>query len=130
MFKLLAYEHVGIRVSDRARSVAFYETLGFRMIEDLPEHQALEMASDNGVIINLIYNAQARARNILLDEPVKHPGVTHPAFVVDSLDAVVNRLNALGIRITEGPEMIGDRRRVCFIRDPDGTVLEFDEVLR
>lgn len=130
MFKLLSYEHVGIRVSDRAVSVAFYQNLGFDLVEDLPEHQALEMRSESGVYINLIYNAQPRKLNILLDEPVKHPGITHPAFVVDSLDALVDRLIALGVCITEGPEMIGDRRRVCFIRDPDGTVLEFDEILK
>lgn len=130
MFKLLAYEHVGIRVSNRSASVAFYQNLGFDLIEDLPEHQALEMRSESGVYINLIYNAQPRERNILLDEPVKHPGVTHPAFIVDSLDALIDRLIALGVYITEGPEMIGDRRRVCFIRDPDGTVLEFDEILK
>ena len=130
MFKILKYEHVGIRVSSREPAIAFYERLGFRVDVDQPEHQAVEMCNDAGIYINLIYNAQQRSRNILLDEPIKHPGVTHPAFVVDSLDAVMARLNELGVPITEGPVMIGDRRRVCFIRDQDGTVLEFDEILK
>ncbi|MEO1082054.1 MAG: hypothetical protein AAFY29_21025 [Pseudomonadota bacterium] len=34
-----------------------------------------------------------------------------------------------GIAITEGSLMIGERRRVLFIRDPDGNVLKFDELL-
>lgn len=130
MFKILNYEHVGIRVSSREAAIAFYQQLGFRVAADQPEHQAVEMCNAAGVYINLIYNAEKRSRNILLDEPIKHPGVTHPAFVVDSLDAVLARMRELGVAITEGPEMIGDRRRVCFIRDPDGTVLEFDEILK
>ena len=130
MFRILRYEHVGIRVSDRARAVAFYEKLGWRVESDLPEHQANEMVNDAGVFINLIFNGVRRdgGRNVLQDEPEKLPGVTHPAFVVDDLDALTGMLQREGIRITEGPIWIGERRRVCFIRDPDGTVLEFDEI--
>ncbi len=128
--KILAYEHVGIRVSDREQATAFYEKLGFRQRADFPEHQANEMATETGIFVNLIFNGVKRpdGRNILLDEPVKHPGVTHPAFVVDDLDAVVSLCRNEGIAITEGPVMIGERRRVLFIRDPDGNVLEFDEL--
>ncbi len=124
------YEHVGIRVSDRDEAVAFYEQLGFRLEEDLPEHRALVMATTGGTKINLIYNGRRRAAasNILMDESDKHPGVTHPAFVVSSLADAMARLEALGIAITEGPVDLG-ARRICFVRDPDGNVVEFDEML-
>ena len=46
---------------------------------------------------------------------------------MDALLALCAREN---IRITEGPLMIGTRRRVCFLRDPDGTVLEFNELMK
>jgi lactoylglutathione lyase len=132
MVRVLAYEHVGIRVTDRETSVRFYQMLGFRRVLDLPEHRANEMTNDAGVTINLIFNGVQREgnRNILLDEPVKWPGMTHPAFIVDDLDALVALLDREGVRITEGPHMIGARRRACFIRDPDGNVLEFDELLK
>ena len=42
----------------------------------------------------------------------------------------VTRNEHAGIRTIEGPLVMGGRRRVCFIRDPDDTVLEFDEILR
>lgn len=128
-FGIRAYEHVGIRVTDRASAIAFYEKLGFRLSEDFPEHTALEMENAAGVRINLIYNGQPRANNILMDEAVKHPGLTHPAFVVDSLDRILASLGELGIEITEGPLELGGRRRICFVRDPDGNVVEFDELL-
>lgn len=83
------------------------------------------------VRINLIFNAERRAdrTNVLFDETRKYPGITHPAFVVDDLGAVIAVCNDKGIPITEGPVDIGERRRALFIRDPDGNVLEFDEFL-
>ena len=131
MFRVTRYEHVGIRVTDLGRAVAFYEKLGWREEADLPEHHANEMVNADGVYINLIYNGVPWPgnRNVLLDEAVKYPGVTHPAFVVEHLDDLLTMFDREGIRVTEGPLVIGGRRRVCFIRDPDGTVLEFDEIL-
>lgn len=129
MVSITAYEHVGIRVTDRARAVAFYEKLGWREELDLPEGQANEMVNEAGVHINLIFNGVPTGRgNLLQDDMFKYPGVTHAAFVVDSLDALLALCAREEIRITEGPLMIGTRRRVCFLRDPDGTVLEFNEI--
>lgn len=128
--RIVGYDHVGIRVSDRGRSLAFYEALGFAETARFPEHEACEMLSPDGVRINLIFNAARRpgARNVLLDEPVKLPGVTHPAFVVDDLEALQDWLLGQGITITEGPQYIGLRRIALFIRDPDGNILEFDQL--
>lgn len=130
--RIIAYDHVGIRVSDRARAQRFYERLGFVESAVFPDHEANEMLSPGGVRINLIFNATRRpgARNVLLDEPVKLPGVTHPAFVVDDLAALEGWLNREGIRITEGPHRIGPRRIALFIRDPDGNVLEFNQLVQ
>lgn len=129
--RIVAYDHVGIRVSDGARALRFYEALGFEESASFPEFQANEMLSAHGVRINLIFNAVPRpdARNVLLDEPVKLPGVTHPAFVVDDLEALVGWLHDRGIAITEGPHAIGPRRVALFIRDPDGNVLEFNQLI-
>lgn len=125
-----AYEHVGIRVSDPERARRFYEQLGFR--EELRfDDYANEMATPGGVRINLVFNAVARKEttNVLQDEPVKLPGITHVAFVVDDLNALVTWLDSAGIAITEGPGPIGPRRIGLFFRDPDGNVLEFNQLL-
>ena len=126
--EITGYEHVGIRVSDRDEALAFYGRLGFTVEEDLPEHDALVLGTSGGVKINLITNGTRRAggANILMDEPAKHPGITHPAFVVASLDATVAELERQEIPITEGPVQLAGRR-ICFVRDPDGNVVEFDE---
>ena len=126
--KIIDYEHIGIRVSDRALALKFYEKLGFIEENYFPKHQASELVTADGVYINLIFNGAKRDRNILLDEPIKYPGITHPAFVVDDLDRVLEKLRQENIQVTEGPMYLGERRRVCFIRDPDGNVLEFDQI--
>lgn len=125
-----SYEHVGIRVSNREESVAFYEKLGFKEKIDLPDQEANEMESESGVMINLIFNGIKHEDhgNILMDAPIKYTGVTHPAFIVDSLSKMLDICKKHEIKITEGPLELSGRRQVFFIRDPDGTVLEFDEL--
>jgi lactoylglutathione lyase len=129
--RIMAYDHIGIRVSDKPRAMAFYQALGFVESDDFPLYEANEMLSADGVRINLIFNGarQPDAHNVLLDAPVKLPGMTHPAFVVDNLAALQAWLGEQGIRITQGPHAIGPRRIALFIRDPDGNVLEFNQLL-
>lgn len=130
-FRITSYEHVGIRVTDRSQATKFYEALGWREEINLPEHKANEMVNEDGVYINLIFNGVPRdgAKNILQDESVKHPGMTHAAFIVDDLDGLIARLAQEKIHITDGPHVYSGRRKVIFVRDPDGNVLEFNELL-
>jgi lactoylglutathione lyase len=83
-----------------------------------------------GVRTNLIFHGARRPahKNVLLDEPINLPGVTHPAFLVQDLEQLAQWLRSENITITEGPERIRPRRVVLFIRDPDGNVLEFDRL--
>ena len=133
MFQIEHFDHVGIRVSDIGASQAFYEKLGFRADpqEESPKSRARGLVNDHGIRIHLIYNADGPVdANVLMDVPAKAPGYTHAAFIVDDLDKLVDWLRSEDIRITEGPSVFGHgRRKVCFIRDPDLNVLEFNEVL-
>lgn len=132
MFQIQSYDHVGVRVTDRERAAAFYAKLGFRPEpdEDSPEHSALGLVNDAGVRINLVYNGVPHPdRNVLMDVPEKWAGYTHYAVLVDSMQAVLDWAEREGVAITEGPVVYGDRRTVVFIRDPDGNVIEFDELL-
>lgn len=127
---ITGYDHVGIRVSDRARSLRFYERLGFVTDRELSNERVAELVTPGGTRVNLIFNGEARPSvpNVLLDEPVKWPGFTHSAFVVESLRAVLEWADRNRVGITEGPVDWG-RRLTCFLRDPDGNVLEFNELV-
>jgi catechol 2,3-dioxygenase-like lactoylglutathione lyase family enzyme len=126
-FEFRGYDHVGIRVTDPAKALEFYRKLGFRIDPGFSDNDVAEIVADDGSRINLIFNGIERSNNVLLDEPVKWPGYTHAAFVVDSLQAVLDWAKREGVAITEGPVDWG-RRLTCFLRDPDGNVLEFNEL--
>lgn len=125
---ILAYDHAGVRVSDRNEALSFYARLGFALVEEFPEHSACELQSEAGVYLNLIYNAVPTPgrKNILLDDPVKMPGVTHFCLGVSDLGAWIKWFDEENITITEGP-LNFERRSFLFIRDPDGNVIEFAE---
>lgn len=132
MFKIQSYDHIGVRITDRERATAFYAKLGFRPEpnEDSSQHSAVGLINDAGVRINLVYNGTPHpGRNVLMDVSDKWPGYTHYAVLVDSLQGVLDWAAREGVTITEGPLQLGERRTVAFIRDPDGNVIEFDELL-
>ena len=99
-------------------------------LKNFSNERVAEMVTESGTRINLIFNGVPRPgnRNILMDEPVKWPGHTHPAFIVDALQPLAGMGRRWkGSAITEGPNDWG-RRMTCFFRDPDGNVLEFIEL--
>jgi lactoylglutathione lyase len=132
---ILSFDHVGIRVTDRDVSRAFYEKFGFVETAYFQADQANEMETPSGVRINLIMNGArfinntGRPHNVLLDEPIKLPGITHLAMVVKDLATLQTWLQANKIPITEGPVQLSPRRITLFIRDPDGNVLEFNQLI-
>ena len=127
---LIAYDHVGIRVADRETALRFYTSLGFKIDEKHSDERVAEMVNRSGIRLALIFNGQKHQTggNVLMDVPVKYPGYTHAAFVVDKLDDVLAWAKAHAVQITEGP-VNWDRRLTCFLRDPDRNVLEFNELL-
>ena len=122
-----AFDHVGIRVTDRDRALAFYADLGFIEVPELSNDRVAEVVSADGVRLNLIFNGQVRLNNVLLDEPKCWPGYTHAAFIVSRLQDIIDWAAERDVPITEGPHDWG-RRLTCFLRDPDGNVLEFNEL--
>lgn len=132
-FDTLRLDHIGIRVTDLATAEAFYAKLGFtRDTEEFaPKARACGLLHPTGLRIHLIYNGEiAEEGNVLLDVPIKRPGYTHAAFIVDSMDELLSWLAREKLTVSEGPVVMGHgRRKVCFIRDPDLNVLEFNEIL-
>ena len=121
--------HLGIRVHDLARSMAFYELLGFHKTAGPigPEPVAI-LRHPSGVEINLVLNAaQATAPNVLMDGPDKHPGITHFALLCHDLAAAQARLAEAGIPLSGGPQNLGGLAHAIFVRDPDRNVVELHQ---
>ena len=125
MLDISHFDHIGIRISDREASVAFYEMLGFKLIADggYEDGHPLVMLHPSGLNINLLGPATAKAGvNVLMDDPEKFPGITHLAVKVKDAEATENFVKNSDISITGRREFRGTR--TIFIRDPDRNVLE------
>ena len=128
MIEIRHVDHVGIRVADLDRAVAFYEVLGFDLIHKDSNDAVAILKNPVGVEINLVYNANNDhgGKNVLMDVRDKYAGITHIAFNVEPIETVISELGASDIEITQGPVSFGlDGHVSVFVRDPDLNVIEF-----
>ena len=127
MLAIEKVDHIGIRVTDKSVSIAFYERLGFELLSDtgFEKGHPVIMQHPSGVVLNLLGPADTpNDVNILMDVDCKYPGITHVSFKVGSLDEAKWFLAKNDIPLS-GQFSFKDLRAV-FIRDPDRNVIELD----
>src|SRR5712692_7086530 len=143
-FRITAADHTGITVSNLERSLHFWQNvLGFEFSHRA--HQSGEMAEEitgvQGAELKLAVVKAPGGHKIELLEylaPVdrKHVdlrpcdvGSVHVAFTVDNLDAVLSAMAASGWGAAGKPQTLRSGpnvgKRVIYVRDPDGTTIEF-----
>ena len=118
--------HTMVRVTDPAKSRAFYEALGFTFSRDMDivrngEKEATNYffsLGDANDVLELTYNHDGRTYEL-------GTGYGHVAVTVDDLDATLERLAAQGIEPERPPYRVREGgNRICFVRDPDGYRIE------
>jgi lactoylglutathione lyase len=120
-------DHIGVRVRELDRALAFYRVLGFELLRRAEGDDVAIIRNEHGVELNLVFNANAGdpAANVLMDMPEKFPGYTHIALRVGSIPATIAALKANGIAISQGPVSFGEEGQFSvFVRDPDRNVIE------
>jgi glyoxylase I family protein len=144
-FRIFAADHTGITVSNLERSLAFWrDVLGFEPSHTA--HQTGEMASEitgvAGAEIKLAVLKAPGGHKIELLEYLAPPerkrhaefqpcdaGAVHVALIVDDLDASLSAINASGWKAAGKPQTLQSGpnagKRVVYVRDPDGTTIEF-----
>ncbi|MDQ6940119.1 MAG: VOC family protein [Verrucomicrobiota bacterium] len=142
-FQILAVDHTGFTVTDIERSLTFWrDVFGFELSHRA--HHTGELASEvTGVpgaeILLAILKAPGHRIELLqyLSPPGRSagqlrpcdPGSAHVAMMVDDLDAVLRRIADAGWKAAGNPQTLQSGpnagRRVIYVRDPDGTTIEF-----
>jgi len=127
MLDIERVDHVGIRVSIKDVSIAFYQSLGFSLITDagFDKGHPVIMQHPSGDVLNLLGPAAATpSANILMDIDEKHAGITHVSYKVKSISAAKEFLAEAGIPLSGEFQFKG--LHAIFIRDPDLNVIELD----
>ena len=121
--RLQRLDHVSLNVTDRTRSVAWYQdVLGLPQLNQPTEDDEPVFLGQPGLQFGL-FQAQRKS-------PAREPessGLRHVAIVVDDLDAAQERLRSHGVEFRY--EDHGNALSVYF-NDPDGHVLEITTYAR
>jgi lactoylglutathione lyase len=121
--------HIGIRVHDLERSVAFYSLLGFvKTAGPLGPEPVAILEHASGLEVNLVLNAASASEpNVLMDVPEKHAGITHFALLCPDIVEAKRRLEEAGIALSGGPVRFDTGAQAIFVRDPDRNVIELHQ---
>ena len=123
---MTAYLHTMYRITDPAKSRAFYEALGLEFRREFDIVRGGEKEATNyffGVPgedaeLELTFNHDGRTYDV-------GTGYGHIALAVDDLDDTLSQLDAQGIRPEREPYRVRDGgSRLCFVQDPDGYRIE------
>ena len=142
-FRIIAADHTGITVASLERSLAFWQdVLGFELSHRA--HHTGDLASEvtgvPGAEILLAvlkgYGHKIELLEYLAPSDRRHAdlrpcdvGSVHVALTVDNLDAVLSAIAASDWKTAGKPQTLktgpNAGKRVIYVRDPDGTTIEF-----
>ena len=146
--KIISADHTGITVSDLERSLAFWrDVLGFEfshrsrqageMVTEITgvANAELELAvvkAPGGHKIELLQYFAPPDRKSDVDLRPCDVGAAHIAFTVEDLEPLLARVAQSGWKAAGRPQTIpagpNAGKRVIYVRDPDGTTIEFMEI--
>jgi len=136
-------DHVGVVVDDLGAATAFFVELGLKLQGEAPiegrwvdrvvglegvraEIAMLETPDGHGRLELTKFHAPSvrrgdhgAAANVL--------GIRHVAFAVDDIDAIVAGLRARGAELVGEVERYKDSYRLCYVRGPEGIIVELAE---
>jgi catechol 2,3-dioxygenase-like lactoylglutathione lyase family enzyme len=136
--------HTSISTGNIDRLIAFYgDLLGGKVVVDVelegPDIEAVTalrgvktravMVQFNNLHIELFEYAAPKAAPNVPNRPVNNHGLTHICFDVTDVHGEYERLLAAGVEFHTPPVDLGPTVTTTYARDPDGNVVEFQEIL-
>lgn len=137
--------HVAVSTPDARRMLHYYrDLLGFELVFDTGWEAGTDIADRiTGLDESAARQLMVRAGNFFLEifeysspppraqdgrRPVNDHGITHFALDVLDIDAEYERLTQAGIEFHSPPVDLAGGVRMCYSRDPDGNVVELQEL--
>ena len=136
-------DHVGIVVDDLAAATEFFVELGLEPrgegivdgrwvdrvvgLEGVRVAYAMMKTPDGNGGLELIKSHSPSYQGDNRYAPANTPGIRHLAFAVKDIDGVVARLLALGAELVGEVERYEDIYRLCYVRGPQGIIIELAE---
>jgi catechol 2,3-dioxygenase-like lactoylglutathione lyase family enzyme len=136
-------DHVGIVVDDFAAATAFFVELGLELqgegsvegdgvdrivgLEGVRTEFAMLQTPDGNGRLELIKFHSPPPQGENRHEPANTPGIRHIAFVVEDIQAAVAGLRARGTELVGELVRYGDSYWLCYVRGPEGIIVELAE---
>jgi catechol 2,3-dioxygenase-like lactoylglutathione lyase family enzyme len=136
-------DHVSIVVDDLAAATQFFAELGLVLqgetpvegrwvdrivgLEGVRADIAMMQTPDGNGRLELVKFHSPSNEGDNRPAPANAPGIRHIAFVVEDIDAVVAGLRARGAELVGELERYEDIYRLCYVRGPEGIIIELAE---
>ena len=138
--------HVGITVSDLAAAVAFFEALGMELegkahmegefvdgvigLDGSVSEIAMLKTPDERYRIEFSQFRTPQSVDGSSHAPINALGLRHVAFVVDDLDPTLARIKPHGAEVVRNVETYQEMLKTCYVRGPEGILIELCEYFR
>ena len=136
-------DHVGIVCKDLASAKAFFVELGLKLqgegtveggwvdrvvgLEGVRAELAMMETPDGHGRLELVKFHGPSGPDGDRHAPANTPGIRHLTFAVDDIDAAVATVRARGGELVGEVERYEDIYRLCYIRGPEGVIVELAE---
>ncbi len=138
-------DHVGVVVDDLSAATSFFVELGLKLVGE---------GSVGGDWVDRVIGLEGTQTDVaMVETPDGHsrlelikfrapasppgdphaqsnaPGIRHLTFAVDNIDAVLHRLRRHGAELIGEVESYENTYRLCYIRGPEGIIVELAQEL-
>ena len=136
-------DHVCVVVDDLAAATEFFLELGLEVqgewsaegrsvdrilgLEGVRTDCAMMQTPDGNGKLELVKFRSPPNEGDTEPAPANARGLHHVTFEVEDLDAVIARLRTRGAELVGELEQYGDTYRLCYIRGPEGIIIELAE---
>jgi catechol 2,3-dioxygenase-like lactoylglutathione lyase family enzyme len=136
-------DHVGIVVDDLAAATDFFAELGLERqgqgsvegcwvdrivgLDGVRADFAMMQTPDGNGRLELVKFHSPPYQGDDRQAPANAPGIRHVTFAVEDIDDVVARLQARGAELVGELERYEGIYRLCYIRGPEGIIIELAE---